>query len=296
VDEFQDTDRVQAEIVRLLAAGTPAPLVFVVGDEKQSIYRFRGADVSVFQDMRAELGCERPLGTNFRSVPAVLDFVNALAAAILQVPPGGSASHWTRFDEGQRLLPHRSASGPEPAVRLVTFVHEHDQRELRAAEARELEARVLAGVVERLHAEDGIRYGDIAVLLRAFTEVKTYENALRRRELPYYVVKGRGFFQCQEVSDVVSLLAAILDPEGGVCGDRLRGGLPDPVPGHAQGGQRAQADRAGARLGAQALLHPARLRAHRPPHGGERAARAGGGAGGRAGRRGAPDDHPPGEG
>src|SRR5439155_1114643 len=74
VDEFQDTDRVQAEIVRLLAAGTPAPLVFVVGDEKQSIYRFRGADVSVFQDMRAELGCELPLGTNFRSVPAVLDF------------------------------------------------------------------------------------------------------------------------------------------------------------------------------------------------------------------------------
>src|SRR5213076_1283714 len=142
VDEFQDTDRVQAEIVRLLAAGTPAPLVFVVGDEKQSIYRFRGADVSVFQDMRAELGCELPLGTNFRSVPAVLDFVNALAAAILQVPPGGSPTHWTRFDEGQRLLPHRGASGPEPAVRLVTFVHEHDQRELRAAEARELEARV----------------------------------------------------------------------------------------------------------------------------------------------------------
>ncbi|TMB48170.1 MAG: hypothetical protein E6J60_15010, partial [Deltaproteobacteria bacterium] len=216
VDEFQDTDRVQAEIVRLQAVGTPAPLVFVVGDEKQSIYRFRGADVSVFQDMRAELGCELPLGTNFRSVPAVLDFVNALAAAILQVPPGGSPSHWTRFDPGQRLLPHRSVAGPAPAVRLVTFVDEHDQRELRAAEARELEARVLAGVVERLHAEDGIRYGDIAVLLRAFTEVKTYENALRRRELPYYVVKGRGFFQCQEVSDVVSLLAAVLDPEDGV--------------------------------------------------------------------------------
>src|SRR5207244_3892328 len=110
----------------------------------------------------------------------------------------------------------RSTAFAAPTGRLVTFVDEHDQRELRAAEARELEARVLAGVVERLHAEDGIRYGDIAVLLRAFTEVKTYENALRRRELPYYVVKGRGFFQCQEVSDVVSLLAAILDPEDGV--------------------------------------------------------------------------------
>src|SRR4029077_2354657 len=94
--------------------------------------------------------------------------------------------------------------------------HEHDQRDLRAAEARELEARVLAGVVERLRAEDGVAYGDIAVLFRAFTAVKTYENALRRREIPYYVVKGRGFFQCQEVSDVVSLLAAALDPQDGV--------------------------------------------------------------------------------
>src|SRR5438132_13904751 len=61
VDEFQDTDRVQAEIVRLLAAGTLAPLVFVVGDEKQSIYRFRGADVSVFQSMPAQPGCDLPL-------------------------------------------------------------------------------------------------------------------------------------------------------------------------------------------------------------------------------------------
>jgi len=216
VDEFQDTDRVQAEIVRLLAAGTPAPLVFVVGDEKQSIYRFRGADVSVFQDMREQLGCELPLGTNFRSVPAVLDFANALAAAVFQVPPGGDPSHWTRFDAGQRLLARRTASGPEAAVRLVTFVHEHDQRDLKAAEARELEARVLAGVVERLRGEDGIQYGEIAVLLRAFTEVKTYENALRRRDIPYYAVKGRGFFQCQEVNDVVSLLAAVLDPEDGV--------------------------------------------------------------------------------
>src|SRR3989442_3608529 len=100
VDEFQDTDRVQAEIVRLLAAGTPAPLVFVVGDEKQSIYRFRGADVSVFQDMRAELGCELPLGTNFPSVPAVLAFVNVLPAAILPVPPVRMPEPRTPFGPG----------------------------------------------------------------------------------------------------------------------------------------------------------------------------------------------------
>jgi ATP-dependent helicase/nuclease subunit A len=212
VDEFQDTDRVQAGVLGLLAGGSPPPMVFVVGDEKQSIYRFRGADVSVFQAVGREIGTERPLGTNFRSVPAILHFVNALATAIFRVPPEGNPEHWTRFDAGQRLVPHLPEAGPAPAVRVVSLVEEHDARELLVAEARELEARVLAGVVERLHDEDGIRYGDIAVLFRAFTEVKTYENALRRREIPYYVVKGRGFFQCQEVSDVVSVLAAVLDP------------------------------------------------------------------------------------
>ena len=212
VDEFQDTDRVQADVIRLLAGGSPPPMLFVVGDEKQSIYRFRGADVAVFQAVGREIGLERTLGTNFRSVPGILYFVNALAAAILRVPPGGDPDHWTQFDAGQRLVPERPEAAPTPAVRLVSLVEEHSARELLVAEARELEARVVAGVVDRLHEEDGVRYGDIAVLFRAFTEVKTYENALRRREIPYYVVKGRGFFQCQEVIDVVSLLAAVLDP------------------------------------------------------------------------------------
>src|SRR5439155_380297 len=267
VDEFQDTDRVQAEIVRLLAVGTPAPLVFVVGDEKQSIYRFRGADVSVFQDMRAELGCELPLGTNFRSVPAVLDFVNALAAAILQVPPGGSPTHWDRCDEGQRLLPERGAAGPR-APRAA----------LHARRRHPLAPRPAAGRGPALAPAPLPRRGALRPPARAGggagRRPRPAARAPRAREPRHHRRADRG----------------------GVRGDRLRGGLSRPVPGHAQGGQRAQADRAGARLGAQALLHPARLRAHRPPHGGERAARAGGGAGGRAGRRGAPDDHPPGEG
>jgi len=213
VDEFQDTDRVQADVIRLLVEGTPAPELFVVGDEKQSIYRFRGADVSVFQAACREAGRELTLGTNFRSLPPLLDFVNALAARLFDPPAGGDAAHWTRFDARHRLVPHRAPVAGPPAVRLVSFVEEHRVRTLDVAQARELEARVLAGVVARLHEQEGIAYQDVAVLFRAFTEVKTYENALRRREIPYYVVKGRGFFQCQEVTDVVSLLATVLDPD-----------------------------------------------------------------------------------
>jgi len=216
VDEFQDTDRMQADVIALLGAGVPPPFVFVVGDEKQSIYRFRGADVTVFNRVRAEVGRDLPLGTNFRSLPPILALVNALAARIFAPPAGADPAHWVRFDPEHRLVPDRTDVQAAPAVRLVTFVAEHAARSLKVAEARELEARVLAGVVERLHAEEGVRHGDVAVLFRAFTEVKTYENALRRREIPYYVVKGRGFFQCQEVSDMASILAAVLDRDDGV--------------------------------------------------------------------------------
>jgi len=220
VDEFQDTDAVQAEVIRLLATGTPAPVVFVVGDEKQSIYRFRGADIAVFKRIREEMGRTLSLGTSFRSQPGILRFVNALAAHVLNGPGTGAGEHWTGFDETQHLVPHRAQTWPGPGVRLVSFVREHarrraTKRDLPVAEARELEARVLAGLVARLRA-DGVASRDVAVLFRTLNQVKAYEYALRRREIPYYVVKGRGFFQCQEVGDVVALLAAVADASDGI--------------------------------------------------------------------------------
>ncbi len=211
VDEFQDTDAVQAEVVRQLASG--GALLFVVGDEKQSIYRFRGADVAVFQETRAALGAELALGTNFRSQPAVLEFVNALAARTLCIPPGSRGEHWTVFGDADRLVADRAQEWPRPAVRLVSFVPRDGRAKLQA-EVREVEGRVLAGVVADMLAREvpRVRPGEIAVLFRTLNQVKAYEYALRRREIPYYVVKGRGFFQCQEVRDVVSLLGAIADP------------------------------------------------------------------------------------
>jgi ATP-dependent helicase/nuclease subunit A len=213
VDEFQDTDGVQADVIQRLAA--EGAILFVVGDEKQSIYRFRGADVGVFQRLRRTIGSELPLGTNFRSVPEILDFVNALATATLRRPPGAAeGDHWTEFEERDRLVPDRAAGSPAPAVRLVTFSGVPGHAARRVGEAREIEGRVLAEVIARLGEPAGgsVRFGDVAVLFRALSQVKAYEYALRRREIPYYVVKGRGFFQCQEVRDVLSLLATVADP------------------------------------------------------------------------------------
>jgi ATP-dependent helicase/nuclease subunit A len=95
-------------------------------------------------------------------------------------------------------------------VRLVSFVAEQQRKgKVRSAEMRESEARVLAGVIEKLHAAEDVAYGRITVLFRALSQVKVYEHALRRSRIPYYVVKGRGFFQCQEIRDSLNLLASV---------------------------------------------------------------------------------------
>jgi len=215
VDEFQDTDVVQAEVVRLLARDGAA--LFVVGDEKQSIYRFRGADVAVFQEVRAALPAQLTLGTNFRSQPDVLAFVNALAATTFRTPSGGDPRWWTAFEPADHLIADRPQTWPEAGVRLVSFIERYPAGDrIKVATARVEEARVLAEVIARLRADHDVRYGEIAVLFRVLNQVKAYEYALRARQIPYYVVKGRGFFQCQEVRDVASLLAAVADPDDGI--------------------------------------------------------------------------------
>lgn len=218
VDEFQDTDAVQAEIVRRLA-DAPGTTLFVVGDEKQSIYRFRGAEIAVFKAMRDGLGASLSLGRNFRSQPGVLAFVNALAGAMFQTPDGAlEPEQWTRFDAGAALEPDRAQTSLGPSVRLVSLVGAFAGREVGAREAREIEARVLAEVVHDLATRrvDPVAHGDVAVLLRTLNQVKAYEYALARRGIPYYVVKGRGFFQAQEVRDLVNLLGVVARPDDGV--------------------------------------------------------------------------------
>ncbi len=126
VDEYQDTDPIQDGVVRLLTEhGAPAPELFVVGDEKQSIYRFRGADVTVFNRPRAPLAIvPRPLRENRRSLPAIVDFVNAVSAHSMR-PDGDSPDrtpedkpYKVKWSEEHRLRAIRPAGGA-PAVELI---------------------------------------------------------------------------------------------------------------------------------------------------------------------------------
>ncbi len=216
VDEFQDTNPAQE---RILAALAVPGRRFVVGDPKQAIYGFRGADVAGFGRARAAAGEEGTvlLAENFRSRPEVLRFSNAVLAPAFAA--GGGAQ--VPFERLEPAAAHGGKDGPSVEVHLVGG--DGPLGDLRPREAALVAARIRALVagretcITRCDNEgkpDGrpLRWGDAALLLRATTDVKVYERALADADVPYQVVKGRGFFEAREVVDLANLLEALDDP------------------------------------------------------------------------------------
>ncbi len=229
VDEYQDTDPIQDGVVRLLTEReAPAPELFVVGDEKQSIYRFRGADVTVFNRRRAiDSILSKPLRQNRRSLPAIVDFVNAVSSHSMRPDDDSDDKPYrVKWGEEHRLQSIRK-NGDAPAVELILGPGarngkgaKRNARALRVVEADAIArrcARLIDGLAQVADARTGeprpIRFGDIALLLRSFADVAIYEDAFARAGVPSYTVKGRGFYDCKEVNDLAALLAAIDDPQ-----------------------------------------------------------------------------------
>jgi ATP-dependent exoDNAse (exonuclease V) beta subunit len=246
IDEFQDTDPLQVELAVLLTAEaasadgssaegwtgmSPAPgRLFFVGDAKQSIYRFRRADISLFLRVRAEM-VDQPLqlSRNFRSVPGILAFVNHLFSALMgQGAPGAQAAYEPlspgRTDGGSddvRL--GRSAQAHQPPVVLLG-----DERSGSMAQVREEEAADIAATVERIvreawpvtgNNESGGRprsrpanLSDIAILLPTRTSLPQLEAALEDADVPYRVESASLVWSTQEVRDLLAVLQAVDDP------------------------------------------------------------------------------------
>jgi len=203
VDEFQDTNPVQAEIVRLVGGRQPdddGARLFVVGDRKQSIYEFRGADVAVFaratEEVIARGGAEELLVESRRSAPALLGLTNAVFTRAL-------AGYEPDKDD---LRPFRKDALPGAGAELITVAVGP------SAECRLREARAIARRIAELRA-GGRKLGTMAVLLRRFSHLYDYLDALRAHAIPYFVVRGRGFFAAQEVRDLACALSVIDDPD-----------------------------------------------------------------------------------
>jgi ATP-dependent exoDNAse (exonuclease V) beta subunit len=216
VDEFQDTSRVQAELIERLRAAAPADgagRCFVVGDRKQAIYEFRGADVAVFAErteaMKAAGAGEVLLRRSYRSTPGVVALCNELfARAFVGAGDGGWSLRWG--PERDPLEAHRSG-GVRPGAELLRSPPPAGAPD-HADALRRLEARAIA---ERMRAlvDGGRRPGDLALLLRRYTHLQRYLDALRAAELPHYVVHGRGFYEAQEIRDLASLIAWLHDED-----------------------------------------------------------------------------------
>jgi ATP-dependent helicase/nuclease subunit A len=219
VDEFQDTDGLQREIAYLLAepasGRADTPRLMLVGDPKQSIYRFRGADVTVWSGVRRDFeehghGRLLPLQDNFRSVPSVLSFVEATAGTWLDQPvaDGGELQDYeVRF---RRV----AATRQEPADACIEFLlvsAAADGKQRRADERRRLEAHAIAARLRELHAS-GTPWRDMALLLRTWTSLETYAGALRNAGIPVYALRDDDFLETREVIDLIVALQAIRDP------------------------------------------------------------------------------------
>jgi ATP-dependent helicase/nuclease subunit A len=215
VDEFQDTNRLQLRLIEALQG--PKSQLVVVGDELQSIYSFRHADLEVFRRRREQIDAAPDaelmrLSGNFRSRPEVIAAVNLLGATLL----GAAYRPLTVGAPPSSPAPR----GPGPAVELHLTSRDGwdaDGIDLEPAiDGRTplnclAEARTLAARLRELH-EAGVERGAMVVLLRAFTHLDAYEDSLARAGLRPYVVGGRGYWSQQQVADVCALLAAIANP------------------------------------------------------------------------------------
>lgn len=207
VDEFQDTDFHQREIIFSLAGKNTR--LFIVGDSKQSIYRFRGADVSVFEDTRRLLekkGDYIELNTNMRSLPQNIDFINNLFGRVMGRERDNKEDYECAYTG---LQAGRKEDIDKPTIQFLNVpVDDEDNAE----KIRRKEAGLIAGKILELQG-NGIQFKDIAVLFRAMTDVKLYEDALRGANIPYYVIAGSGFFARQEIKDILNYLKIIDNPK-----------------------------------------------------------------------------------
>ena len=220
VDEFQDTNALQCELIDVIAAG-PGKNLFFVGDEFQSIYGFRHADVGVFRARRELAEQKLSLTENYRSRPEVLAAVNYVFGE--------------EFGDGYQPL---AASGafPDPVFGhpVELLVTEKESYRGSGEHWRRAEARLLARRVRELVDTGAASPGEIVVLFAAGTDSEQYEEELRAQGLPTYRATGRRYFGQQQVVDLLmylrllrnryddeALAAVLASPFVGVSNDAL---------------------------------------------------------------------------
>ena len=239
VDEAQDLNETQVRLLRLLTGGNGSgPQRFLVGDAKQSIYRFRGSDVAHFNRYEEEIGraggSVRALTQSFRTHDEMVSVCNALFERVFEAGADGPGS--VRM---QPMSGRGPAGGAGPHLTVIPVARAPAGSDGSAdANRRRVEADVVAGEIAALldggaAVWDGSRGcerpstpRDVAVLLRRLANVHVFEQALEGHGVPYVTPAGAGFFTRQEVRDLTNLLAWLSEPDDHIA---LVGALRSPL-------------------------------------------------------------------
>src|SRR5690349_3153214 len=193
VDEYQDTNRAQYTLVNLLAAEHRN--VAVVGDDDQSIYRFRGADIRNILDFRKDYPDAQVvhLEQNYRSSQAILDVAYSV---IRSNPERAEKRLWTQRAGGEKVIATQAYNEVE-------------------------EAEFVADEIERLRKTEGRGYSDFAVLYRTNAQSRAFEDVLARRRIPYRLVGGIRFWERREVKDLVAYMRFCFNPQDALSFSRI---------------------------------------------------------------------------
>lgn len=202
VDEFQDTNRLQDQLLELIRRESN---LFLVGDLKQSIYGFRGTKVEIFLEREktfeaSPCGVRISMAENYRARPKLIDFVNAFFEILWKEDA-------VRFEKLQAARPEEGNGARVDRIALQKVQGQSSE------EVRIREARALARHIQEFVEKEGFRYRDIACLFEAMSDVHFYEQELGRLGIPYYVVSNRGFYSQPEIRDMMSFLIALENPK-----------------------------------------------------------------------------------
>jgi len=221
VDEFQDTDSLQCEILKMIALEGPAeerPGLFIVGDPKQSIYGWRNADLAAYEDFVKEVcakgGRKLLLSVNFRSAPPILDEVDRVMEKVMVYQPGIQPRFEPLIPSQQNKQLGGFSVPPWEAVEywVSDFQRDSTKQQIRAPQALAREAKALTMDLIRLHERAKVPWSEIGILLRTTSDLDDYLQELRKAGIPYSASVDKNYFRRREVLDAISLVLTVLDP------------------------------------------------------------------------------------